>query len=1137
MTKPGLQTHLLCHHSSVVIFYFIDTDVIEMLKLILGRSSSGKSTYARNIIAEKAEKGEEIILIVPEQFSFESERIIIEMLGAKKAAEVSILSFTSLSKKILDEYMPDRKPPVTNAAKDVLMSLTLEALSEKLSVFGKCAKSRVTVSEILHITDELIQYDVSPSQLINAAEKSGNRILIQKAKEIELISSLYSAMLSERFSDDRYMINAATEIIREKKLFEGKTVVFDEFAGFTAQQMLLLDVLFTQAENVYITMCADSVKDLSMGTGALSYPTENIRKLIGLAKLRNVSVAEPVILSNDGRYDSPAIATLEEGIYEPNPEIYTNDAPEITVATAKNIFDECDFAAMTAKKLVREKGYRYRDIVIVSRGNDYARHLPFALKKYDIPVFEDTRHSLETEIIVIYTLAALTIAAEGFSTDTMLRYLKTYLTGIDEDDIMILENYVLMWHIDYGAWLNDWTGHPDGMGNEFDSDATERLAHINEIRRRAAMPLISLKKNMTDADAFSCTKAVFEFLRNTKADENLLEFALGLDNDNAYSCERSWDELMNVLSLFAETVGERNITPVRYLELFSIMVASSDMGDIPSGLDEITIGNADRIRVADKKVLFIVGANDGVFPANGTSSYILTDNERRLLKIQDVELGTDATDTARKERFRVYTTMSIPREMLFVSYTTGSIKGEAGAPSEIVSMLLKIVPRCTKTDISLLAPADTIESGKSAFETAAEHFTDNDVFSESLKEFISSDEEYSDRLASVKRAVTKETITINDKSTAEKLFGREMYISPSRVEEYYKCPFKYFCRYGLKATTMNKVAFDPRQTGLMVHFVLEKLFAAYGSKGLVALTPRERKIAVDKETENYISSHIGEKTNLSQRVLYSLYRCSNTIVDILERLVNEFSMSEFETRDVELRIGNDGEVPAYKIEIPDGGSVNLMGVVDRIDTMTSTDSGNTYLRVIDYKSGGKDFNLNDIMSGLNIQMLVYLMCLFENGKERYGDFIPAGVLYVPAKNAKNELGRNACDEDIQALRTKHGVMKGIVLCEEEVIRGMDKDGKGSLIEAGIKADGTITGKVFSIEQFTLLHKKVDELIASMASSLLDGNVEAYPVTEGAYKNTCTYCDYRSVCCREDTDESKPLFSGDIWEALEGENNG
>lgn len=1108
-----------------------------MLKLILGRASSGKSTYIRNIIAEKANSCEDITLIVPEQFSFESERMIIEMLGAKKAAEVAIRSFTSLSKRILDEYCPDRKPAVTTAAKEVIMSLTLEALNEKLSVFSKCSKNRNTVSEILHITDELIQCDVAPDDLNSAAKKSGNNILIKKAEEIGLISSLYSAMLEERFSDDRYMINAAAKIIAEKKLFSGKTVILDEFSGFTAQQNLLLGELLRQCENVYVTMCADSVHDTSMGTGAFSYSAENIRRLISLAKKCGTAVAEPVVLSNEGRYTSPAIAALEQGFYEPDPEIYEKDAPEITVAAAKNIFDECDFAAMTAKKLVRTQGYRYRDIVIVSRGDDYARHLPYALKKYDIPVFEDTRHSLETEIIVIYALCALTIAAEGFTTDTVLRMLKTFLSPVSEDDISLLENYVLMWQIEYSGWLSDWTGHPDGMGNEFDEEAEKKLEYINEIRKKVIAPVAMLRKKMTDTDALTCTKALYEFLITTCADKRLLSFALELDEENAYSCERSWDELMNVLSLFAETVGERSITSARYLELFRIMAASSDMGDIPTGLDEITIGDADRIRVSAKKVLFIVGANEGIFPSPGVPSYMLTDNERRLLKLQDVELGTDSTDAVRKERLRVYTTVSIPGEKLFISYSAGSITGEELMPSEIVSMTKRIVPLCNSVDISLIAPLDTVESEKSAFESAAENYTTDSVYAASLRQFINETDGYKDRLAAVNRAVTKETFALEDKNTAEKLFSRDMYISPSRVEEYYKCPFRYFCRYGLRANRLEKAVFDPRQTGLMVHFILEKLFAAYGSNGLYEMTREERRQAVDRETQVYIDGHIGGENTVSQRVLYSLYRCRNTVYDILERLVEELGTGAFETRDVELRIGNDGKVPPYKIDVPGGGSVSLMGVVDRIDTMHSDESGKTYLRVIDYKSGGKDFNISDVMSGLNIQMLVYLICLFENGKERYGDFLPAGILYVPAKNGKNELGRYADDETVEALRTKQGIMKGIVLCDAEVVKGMDPSGGGTYIEAAVTSDGTVTGKVFSLEQFEMLHKKIGNIVASMAQSLLNGDIAAYPVLDGNYKNTCTYCDYRSVCCRKDGDESKPLFKGDFWKVLEEEQNG
>ncbi len=1109
-----------------------------MLKLILGRASSGKSTHVRSIIKKCVADKKKITLIVPEQFSFESEKSIIEMLGAKKAAEVNIFSFTSLSKHIIDEYNPTAKPFVSQAVKEVIMSLTLEALTEQLCVFSKCAKNKNTVSDILKLTDEMIGCDMTPESILEAAQKSGNSILIKKAEELGLISSLYSSILTSRFTDDRYIINAAAQIISENKLFLGTTVVFDEFTGFTPQENLILAEILKQAEDVFVTQCADSIADYSHGTGAFSFATENIGKLISLANKTGVKVAEPVIFKNDGRYNSPELSFLEKGIYEPNPEIYEFDAPDVTIAAAKNIYEECDFAAMTAKRLVRTQGLRYRDIVIVSRGNAYAKQLTHSLKKFGIPVFEDNRRKLDTQIIAVFILTALSVVADGFSTELILRYIKTYLAGIGSDDISLLENYTLMWDIDYGEWLNDWKGNPKGMGTQLDENAEKELQHINKLRLDIIKPLLKLKKEMADGTATECTSAVYNFLINVKADEHLLDFALKLNNENAFECERSWDEMMNILSLFSETLGERSITPSRYLELLRIMISSSDLGELPTGLDEITVGDADRIRVANKKVLFIVGANDGVFPSTGTSSFVLTDNERKLLKIQQVELGTAGTDAVRKERLRVYTTMSIPSDRLFITYSLGTIKGESSSPSEIVAMTQAILPKCKKIDIASLPAIETVESAASAFESAAENFRNDSVYAASVKKYIKDTKLYKDKFLAVERAARKKKAEFDNPENAKALFGEKMYITPSRVEDYYKCPFKYFCEYGIKARTAEKAKFDSRQTGLMVHFILEKLFAAYGSGGLVKMTQNERKTAVFEQAELYISTYIGKTETLNSRVIFALHRCRDTVCDILERLVDEFSNGEFETQDVELKIGTDGVVAPYSINLPDGGNIMLMGVVDRIDTMVSKESGKTYLRVIDYKSGGKDFTLTDIMSGLNIQMLVYLICLFENGKERYGDFIPAGILYVPAKNGKNELGRNATQAEIDASRAKQGVMKGIVLCEPEVIKGMDADADGKIIEAKINAKGEIKGKVFTRAQFELLHKKVDKIITEMALSLQNGKIQAVPVLDGHYKNTCNYCDYKTVCSREENDEWNMVFKGDIWEALEEEiNNG
>ena len=1104
-----------------------------MLRLILGRAKTGKTTYLRSLLADAAD--ESCVLLVPEQFHFESEREIIELLGARKASEISVLSFSSLSKRVLAEFEPDRKPAVTDAAKTVIMSLALEALSEKLEIFGRCVRNRNSVAEILHITDELIQCDVSYEEMNRAAAESGNKILMRKAREIELIASLYSAMLTERFSDDRYLINAASELIAEKKLFEGKTVFIDEFTGFTAQQNIMLSHILSQAKDVYVTMCADSIKDLSGGTGAFSHSVENINRLISLAKRCNTPVAEPVILRGNHFEKSDALACLEKGIYEPVPEIFEAEAPEISVVSARNLYEECEYVAMQAKRLVREENYRYRDIVIVSRSPEYNRYLPFALKKYDIPVFEDTRRRMSEELIVVYSSCALSAVAEGFTTDCLMRMLKTYISPVADDDISILENYVYMWQIDYSGWLREWTGHPDGLGVEATEESKERLAYINNLRRKAVAPLLRLREKLSDADGYAATRAVYEFLIDTGADKQLLELAKSLDDKTAYECSRSWDEFMNVLSLLAETIGTRKVFPQRYLELFRIITDSSDIGDIPGGLDEIAVGDADRIRVTAKKALFVVGTNDGIFPAGNAESFVFTENERRLFRNQGVELGSGSIDAMRKERLSVYNTLTIPSEKLFVTYSAGSITGEEKSASEVVFMVQKIIPRCRNIDASQLPPVEKIESGRSAFESAAVHFSDNNTYSESVKDYVYSSD-FADMLRGIARNAEKKEVSFEDKSIAEKLFGHNMYISPSRVEEYYKCPFRYFCRYGLRASSPEKVSFDPRQNGLLIHYVLEHLVREYGGERLFTMPLSERRAAVSRTTDEYIEKYVGARDEIDKRLLYSLERSKETICEIIERLAPDFNECSFVIRDVELVIGNDKEISPYDITLPDGGRVTLHGVVDRVDTMTDED-GKVYLRVLDYKSGGKDFRLTDVVSGLNIQMLVYLMCLYENGKDRYGDFIPAGILYISAKGGKNSLGRYADEAEISAARLAQSKMKGIVLGDEDVIFSMEGKGSGTMIDAKIDDKKGITGSVYKLSEFKTLHKAVDRIVTEMGSLLHNGRVEALPVYGTNYKNTCTYCDFRSVCCHEEDDPCREVFEGDPWEALEGMGNG
>ncbi len=1102
-----------------------------MLTFVLGRSSSGKTTYVRNLLAEKVNDGRKCFLIVPEQFSFESEKAVIELLGAKKADEIDIFSFTSLAKKVLDQYIPVRKPAVNDAVKAVIMSMALESVTDELEIFDGCTKNRKTVTDLLKMTDEMIQCGVSPQEMTEAAEKSGNEILKKKAKELSLASGMYETLLTDRFSDDRYMINAAAQVIAEHKLFDDADVFFDEFTGFTAQENLIVSEILRQADNVYVTQCAESLSDNSGGTGAFTYAVSNIRKLISLSSKYGVPIAEPVIMSYSGHYKSHAIEYVERGIYTAIPDVYDKETHDVAIVAARNPYEECDFVAMTAKKLVREKNLRYRDIVVVGRDDSYRKYLPFAFKKYEIPVFEDTRRSLEDELIVRYSLSALTLACEGFTTDIVLRMLKTLLFGMSEEDISLVESYVLVWQIDRKGWFNEWTGHPEGYGRETDENAEKQLKHLNFLREKIVNAVSALKENLNDGDGFSCTKAVYDFLIDTSADKNLLKIAKKLDTAMASECARSWEEFMNALSLLADTINSNSITPTRYLELFKIIISASDIGDIPTGLDEIIVGDADRIRVDNKKILFVVGANEGVFPASSEPSFVLTENERRMLKEQGLELGDNGIEKMQKERLRVYSALSIPSDMMYVCYSLGNFKGETSEPSEIVSMVKKIVPGGDKIEVSLLPPDYSVESRRSAFDSAAMHFTENSVFAASVRECAGDTEEMHDKLKSIGRLCRNNPFEFEDESKSTALFGKDMYITPSRVEKYYDCPFQYFCRYGLYTMPLKTATFDPIQNGLVVHFVLERIFAVYGSDGIIEMDGEEREKTVAAFTDDYINSRMGGKDSLTKRAEYSLMRCRKNIIEILKHLANEFRSGKFKTQDVELNIGNDGAVPSYVIDTKDGGKVYLSGIVDRVDTMDGGEKG-TYLRVVDYKTGNKDFNLKDVMSGLNIQMLVYLVCLFENGSDRYGNVIPAGVLYVPAKKAANSLDRSAGEKEIEAERIKQGKMNGIVLADSDVIHGMEESGGGLIINASIDANGLISGNTFTMHQFGLLHRKIDNIASEMAESLHRGKIHASPMQTGNLGGVCALCDYKSVCCREEDGECRTAFKGDVWKTLE-----
>lgn len=1102
-----------------------------MLTFITGTYFSAKKEYINSEICRLLEAGRRVYLIVPEQSSFDRDRDFLFAYGEKLSNLLTVTSFTHLSRDVLDESGLRTKPQADEAARNVLMSLAVEECSDNLGIYGKYSKKPLLVGHLLGEYDEIKQAGFDTKALYDVSNKLGESTLKAKTQELARIFSAYEALITDRFSDATDNVPVMTQFLRENHIFKGAYVFFDDFRGFTGAQIKLISEIISQAEESFISVCApDSVH--SFDSEAFSHAVANCRKIRAAATLRGVDCREKKL---EDKHPSEVLSCVSDSLFCGEKSSYAEKTDAVTIISAENLYSECDTVALEIKKLL-EAGKRCRDIAVYDRDGSYVRTLTAALKKYNIPVFRDKRISLFEYPLVRMILSAVNIAAFGFSTEDVLSYIKTDIVGVSAEECALLENYVYVWQIDRNAWTKLFTGHPDGYGQEDSDEARDKLATVNAVRDRVVGPLLTLKKKLSSEESVPAA-ALFEFLTELKAADNFRDYAKSLfdggQHGRAGECAAVWDTVMQSLdALYGVTQGRR-ISAARFGELLKLIFSGVDIGRIPAGIDEIVIGQAGRTRHLEPDAVFVMGCNDGVFPQTPSSTGLFSFSEKRMLCSNGFMLENVSENIYAEERMIAYSVLTGAAEKLYVSFSRTSAEGAATVPSEIVSELDAIIPLHGFIDDRNLSSIDRIASPVSAFEECALNLNANTAYSEALREFVSQGE-YAHRLEAVRGAAENAPYVINDKSTAVQLFSQDMYISPSKADAFYKCAFSYFCRYGLRISRLSPADLDARVNGLLIHHLLEKILLPGRNKALTLLTEAELRGEIDEITEDFVAERMGGREGMSVLLNRSLDKAKETAYQILVRMISEFRVSKFETVAVELDISYGEKVEPYSIKLPDGGSITVSGQVDRVDIFN--DEGKAYLRVVDYKTGGKDFKLGDVFSGLNMQMLIYLMCLWDNGKQEYGDIVPAGILYVPANNSGEAVSRNATEEEIQQQRLLNGRMNGMILDNEKVHDAMEQGRLGRFIDAGFNKKGKLTGAFLSLGGFAALHGKIDEMLVKMGVSLHNGEIAALPVTGTDYKKTCEYCDYKDICRHTETDEFREIKSikhEDAVKMLEG----
>lgn len=1109
-----------------------------MLQLILAPAGGGKTTYIMNLIRQYMQNGrKKITLIVPEQFTFMSEKAMLSDFEAREVNEIDVLSFTSLGEKLVGKPALHERRRIDDSAKAVLMAMALESVKDKLRLYGNHTQRRSVVSEFVALSSEFKQNALTTGEVRSVLAQSKDSLLKMKLSDIVTVLEAYDAMVEGSYFNPDDLLTELCSVIPQTDYFAQRLVFIDSFRGFTAQEYKVIENMLCSAETVYVTLCANDLKNSDDETDLFAHTKRTAQRLINIAKRAGASVAKPLCLSqNESETEfspvSPEMAAIKNELFSNFPTVYDKECKNITLCRASDIYAECEFVACTAKKLIRENGYRCRDIAVIARDSStYETLLRAALKKCGIPVFEDSRQPVDASPIVVLVESAINIAASGFSSELMMMYLKTGLTGFKTDEIADVENYCFLWKINGSAWLKEWTQNPDGFGEKSGEEQEQRLEYLNSLRRRMVEPLWVLGNNLKNTSGEKAAEQIYALLEKIDAAENLRtlasELALSGETALATELERMWNTVIDMLDSLETLLRGRNVTAKGVSEFFALMLKFQTLGNLPSGLDEIMIGSADRMRIGSPRAVFVVGASNGSFPAMPFAGGALTDKDRRKMH----EMGLDFSDFGEykmaEEKLICYSTFCCGREKLYVCCPERGIKGEQLAVSEIYSKIKKLFPLCGEINASEQDGLYFVEGKELAFEQLAKNKNEGNTLYSSLNEYFKKDKEFEGRLASLERAAGARNFAIEDKEAATALFGDNMFMSASRVESFHKCSFAYFLKYGIKAMPRKAAELDPMQRGNIIHYALERLLSEFKSDTLSQMSRKELFDFFKTILDEYLMSRL-DGENRSERFIYLYEKLILSICDVAERLIKELGQSEFVPLDFELSIGKDGEIPPYEIKTKKG-KISISGAIDRVDAAQI--NGKKYIRIVDYKSSGKDFELSDVVQGLNMQMFIYLFALWQNGKEKYGDFIPAGVLYYPAGSPSVSVQRNMTAENIENEKRKKCVTNGIVLDDSAVVIAMDKSECGLYVPAKIKK-GRAEGSLIGLKQLEKLKEKADKILADIAQSLYDGKIEALPSYGKSYKKTCEYCDYKAVCAYESGIPTRELKDYDLKTVLE-----
>ncbi len=927
----------------------------------------------------------------------------------------------------------------------------------------------------------------------------------------------YEEEISSKFIDEEDTLSILAQSLDKTEMFKDSIIYIDEFVGYTKQEYDIIRKLLKQAKQVNITVCMDTKIDtVDKEQDLFVASRETLQKLINIAKEEKISIENAVNLDETKKYKTLELKHLERNLYNIKYEKYSKDVENIELFLAKNQFTEIENIAKEIVKLVRDNGLRYKEISVITKTMDtYSKIIKAVFNKYDIPVYIDEKKDLSQNILIKYVLSVIEIFSKNWSYEAVFNYLKTGLSGIDIKDIFLLENYCLK----YGIRGSKWYKEPWKIAKD-----DEELKFLNDLREKIVKPLLEFKDNLNRVkNAKEITEKLYEFLIENKIDEELINKANTLEKNgeialaNLYTT--SWNTLINVLDEIVLVLEEDKISFEEYVKTLKIGLQNSGLGSIPTTLDQVIVGDVDRSRTHEVKVAFIIGLNDGNFPKLNKDEGFFNDKDREYLKQNGIELAKGSKDLLFEENFNIYKALLVPEEKLYLSYASSDNLGKSLRPSMLISKIKKIfVKLAEKSDI--VNSNIMITNKKATFEELLENirkYEDKEEIDSiwfDIYNIYKNDPEYKEKLDNAVLGLKYTNKSENlSKENIDKLYKNVLNTSISRLEQYKRCAFSYYLKYGLGLTDKSLFKIESLDTGTFMHDVIDEFFEQVVSRELTL------KNITDEEINEIVSSIINEKLTLNRNYIFNstakyrilTKRLKNVILKSMKYIIKTITESDFEIFGNEVEFKNGKKYKPILIELGDGKKVEITGKIDRIDLAKNKDG--KYMRIIDYKSSVKNIDLNEFMAGIQIQLLTYL-----DAVSKIEDVIPAGVLYFNLIDPIIKADRNMSDEEIELELKKQFKMQGLILADISVVRMMDKNldkGASNIIPAYIDKDNNLSNtrsNCVNKEQFKYLQRYTNKLIKEIANEILSGNIDIRPTYNRKKKKTpCEYCEYKSIC--------------------------